>query len=63
MRAEGMGSSQTPGRALVLPDSPNAGVGEITDKGYINQRLVLVRRAADVAALYVTPQDARVIRP
>jgi feruloyl-CoA synthase len=63
MRAEGMGSSQTPGRALALPDNPNAAIGEITDKGYVNQRLVLVRRAAEVAALYATPQDDRVIRP
>jgi feruloyl-CoA synthase len=44
-------------------DAPQAAVGEITDKGYVNQRLVLTRRAADVHALYATPQDARVITP
>ncbi len=63
LKAEQAGSSQTPTRALLLPDNPSAAAGEITDKGYVNQRLVLARRAADVAALYATPADARVIRP
>ena len=36
--------------------------GEITDKGYLNQRAVLARRAALVEALYAEPADARVIR-
>ena len=62
LRAEGAGSSQTPARALVLAEPPNMGAGEITDKGYINQRLVLQRRAADVAARY-DDTDPRVIRP
>jgi feruloyl-CoA synthase len=63
LQAEHAGSSQTPTRALLLPDSPSAAAGEITDKGYVNQRLVLARRAADVEALYATPGDDRVIRP
>jgi feruloyl-CoA synthase len=63
LRAEGAGSSQTPTRALLLPDSPNAAVGEITDKGYVNQRLVLQRRAAEVERLYATPNDAGIIQP
>jgi feruloyl-CoA synthase len=63
LAAEGAGSSQTPARALVLPDSPLAAAGEITDKGYVNQRLVLQRRAADVEALYANPADPRVVRP
>jgi feruloyl-CoA synthase len=61
LRDEHAGSSQTPTRALLLPDSPSAAAGEITDKGYVNQRLVLARRAADVEALYAG--DARVIQP
>jgi len=66
LKADGGGSSQTPTRLLPLPDSPNAGEGEITDKGYVNQRMVLSRRAADVQALYATgasgePTDTRVI--
>ena len=60
MKAEGAGSSQTPCCALVLDEPPNADAGEITDKGYINQRAVLARRAADVAALY-SRDDPRVI--
>ena len=63
LKDEGAGSSQTPTRALLLPDGPSAAAGEITDKGYVNQRLVLTRRAADVLALYATPADPRVIRP
>ena len=63
LKAEGGGSSQTPARALILDGSPNAATGEITDKGYVNQRLVLSHRATDVAALYATPADARVIQP
>jgi feruloyl-CoA synthase len=63
LQAEHAGSSQTPTRALLLPDSPSAAAGEITDKGYVNQRLVLARRAADVEVLYATPADARVILP
>ena len=62
LKAEPGGSSQAPTRALVLPDAPSLAAGEITDKGYLNQRLTLQRRAADVEALYATPTDARVIR-
>lgn len=63
LKDEGSGSSQTPTRALLLPDAPSMATGEITDKGYVNQRLVLARRAADVEALYAAPADARIIRP
>ncbi len=63
LKQQGTGSSQTPARALLLSDSPIAAAGEITDKGYINQRMVLSRREADVHALYATPHDARVIKP
>jgi feruloyl-CoA synthase len=61
LHREAGGSSQAPARALLLADGPNAAAGEITDKGYLNQRLVLARRAADVETLYATPPDARVI--
>ena len=60
--AEGAGSSQTPARALIQQDPPSPDAGEITDKGYINQRAVLSLRSADVAALYES-SDPRVIRP
>ena len=60
LRADGGGSSQTPTRALLLGEPPNADAGEITDKGYLNQRRVLERRAAEVAALYAG-NDPRVV--
>ncbi|MDE2275710.1 MAG: AMP-binding protein, partial [Burkholderiales bacterium] len=61
LKDEGAGSSQTPTRVLLLPDAPSAAAGEITDKGYVNQRQVLMRRAAEVSALYAVPADPRVI--
>ncbi|MDE2369765.1 MAG: feruloyl-CoA synthase [Burkholderiales bacterium] len=63
LRDEGGGSSQTPARAMLLSDAPDAASGEITDKGYVNQRLVLARRADFVHALHAEPLDPRVIRP
>jgi feruloyl-CoA synthase len=63
IKAEGAGSSQTPTRALLLPDGPSMAAGEITDKGYVNQRLVIKLRAAEVEALYASPVGARVIKP
>ncbi len=62
LRAQGGGSSQTPCSALLQDEPPSADAGEITDKGYINQRAVLARRKADVQALY-GGADPRVIRP
>ncbi len=62
MKSEGVGSSQTPTRVLLLDEPPSVDAGEITDKGYVNQRAVLERRAAEVAALHAEPADPRVIR-
>ena len=45
-------SSQRIGRVLLLSSPPNLDVGEITDKGYINQRAVLENRADEVVKLY-----------
>jgi feruloyl-CoA synthase len=58
----GGGSSQSPTRALLLKDPPSVDAGEITDKGYVNQRAVLTRRAAEVLSLYAPVADARVVR-
>ena len=55
------GSSTHATRALLLLESPTVDSGEMTDKGYINQRAVLTRRAALVESLYRTPIDPRVI--
>jgi feruloyl-CoA synthase len=45
-------SSTRIARMLVLGEPPSIDAGEITDKGYLNQRAILARRAADVARLY-----------
>ena len=47
----GGGSSAHATRALLLAEPASVDGGEITDKGYINQRAVLTRRAAAVATL------------
>ena len=62
LRAEGGGSSQAPGRALLLSEPPSVDAGEITDKGYINQRAVLKRRDALVRSLYAGGPDVIVAR-
>jgi feruloyl-CoA synthase len=49
---EGASSSRRVERLMLLSDPPQLDASEITDKGYINQRACLTRRAADVAALY-----------
>jgi feruloyl-CoA synthase len=55
------GSSNRVARALVLEEPPSIDAHEVTDKGTINQRAVLARRAALVEALYATPPAAPVI--
>ncbi|MCW3065368.1 MAG: Long-chain-fatty-acid--CoA ligase [Solirubrobacterales bacterium] len=57
------GSAARIERLLLLPDPPSLDAGEITDKGYVNQRAVLERRAGEVALLYAEPCDPRVITP
>jgi feruloyl-CoA synthase len=51
LKAQGGGSSIHATRALLLAEPASVDGGEITDKGYINQRAVLTRRAALVALL------------
>jgi feruloyl-CoA synthase len=55
------GTSQRIARVLLLAEPPSIDANEITDKGYINQRRVLERRAAAVDRLYVTKSDAEII--
>jgi feruloyl-CoA synthase len=55
------GSAQRIERLLVLADPPSLDAGEITDKGYVNQRAVLDRRAAAVNRLHADPPDPEVI--
>jgi feruloyl-CoA synthase len=51
LKAQGGGSSSFATRAMLLAEPASVDGGEITDKGYINQRAVLTRRAAAVAML------------
>ncbi len=52
------GSSNRIARVLLLHEPPSIDAGEITDKGYINQRAVLERRADMVELLYADgPHD------
>jgi feruloyl-CoA synthase len=57
------GSARRIERVLLLDEPPNMDAGEITDKGYVNQRAVLERRADQVARLYADPPDPDVISP
>jgi feruloyl-CoA synthase len=59
--ADHSGSSQKIARVLLLPDIPSIDANEITDKGYINQRLALERRKADVERLFAAAPDADVL--
>lgn len=62
LRSEHGGSSQHASRALLMAEPPSIDANEITDKGYINQRAVLTRRAALVDQLYSEDQRT-VLRP
>ncbi len=49
------GSSRRIRRALILTEPPSIDAGEITDKGYVNQRCVIDRRTDQVDWLYTDP--------
>jgi feruloyl-CoA synthase len=55
------GSSTRVARALLLAEPPSIDAGEITDKGSINQKAVLRRRAALVELLYGVTRAALAI--
>ena len=55
------GSSRRIKRLMILTEAPSIDAGEITDKGYVNQRLVISRRADFVRALYAEPLAPGVI--
>jgi feruloyl-CoA synthase len=58
---EHSGSSERIARVMLLAEPPSLDANEITDKGYINQRAALERRAAEVSALYAHPPTVDVI--
>ena len=55
------GSSTRVLRVILMPEPPSLDIGEMTDKGSINQRAVLKNRTALVDELYATPLSSRVI--
>jgi feruloyl-CoA synthase len=55
------GSSSRIARALILDTPPDVNAGEITDKGYLNQRRVLERRSDAVDRLFAESPDRAVI--
>ncbi len=61
LAAQAGGSSQRIERAWLLADPPSAALGEITDKGSINQRACLRHRAALVEALHAARPEAPVL--
>jgi len=55
------GSSNRVCRAILVGEAPSLDAGEMTDKGSINQRAVLERRANLVAELYAPEPSPRVL--
>jgi feruloyl-CoA synthase len=55
------GSASRIERLVLLEQPPSLDAGEITDKGYLNQRSCLNMRATDVRRLYVAEPDPGVI--
>ncbi len=57
----GRGTSARVCRAILLAEPPSLDVGEVTDKGSINQRAMLAHRANLVEELYADPPPPSVI--
>lgn len=63
LKAQGGGTSTYATRALLLAEPPSVDDGEITDKGYINQRAVLTRRADAIAVLQNDSSSQWIVLP
>jgi feruloyl-CoA synthase len=59
----GRGLSERVERLMLLAEPPSVDQHEVSDKGTINQRVALSRRANDVERLYEKSPDPAVIRP
>jgi len=59
--SEQQGSSTRIARIMLMSEPPDSDAGEITDKGYINQRAALQRRKELVEQLYAEPPGPEVI--
>jgi len=62
LAAKATGSSTRIARLVLLTEPPSIDRGEITDKGSLNQRLLLANRSADVDALYADRNSANGVR-
>jgi feruloyl-CoA synthase len=60
LKAQGGGSSSFASCALLMAEPPSVDGGEITDKGYINQRAVLARRTEMVRRLADSKSSERI---
>ena len=60
--ASATGSSNRVVRAILAEEPPSLDAGEITDKGSLNQRAVLDRRAAIVEELYAPESSPRIFK-
>jgi feruloyl-CoA synthase len=61
LATQATGSSNRVKRAVITSEPPSIDVGEVTDKGSINQGAVLRHRAALVASLYDEPAGEAII--
>jgi feruloyl-CoA synthase len=57
----GVGSSERICAFTLLEEPPSLAAGEITDKAYINQRAVLINRAAQMELIYSSEPCGQVI--
>jgi len=62
-RNAGLGSAARVDRLVILARPASLDTGEVTDKGYVNQRRVLAERAALVELLYTDPVPDGVVVP
>ncbi len=59
--AQAGGSSRRIARAMIMTEPPDIDAGEITDKGYLNQRRILARRASLIERLFSDSPDTSVM--
>jgi feruloyl-CoA synthase len=58
---QGTGSSTSVARAILVDAAPSIDLGEVTDKGSLNQKAILRNRTALVEELYAQPASIRTI--
>jgi feruloyl-CoA synthase len=57
----GTGSASRIARVFIADFAPSIDVGEVTDKGSLNQRVILKHRVEIVEEIYAEPRSARVL--